>query len=472
MFTTSQAAEYLGISEGRVRQLILSGQLVAEKNTHGWLISESSVELRKKTAKRGRPRKSDHRSVAQTYALMSRNHEVAHVTYDSGQGRFTQVEIIDTTRAPLALLGYQCQGGHMLSTLNKWWGSRAIPQSRPHIEGHLYDISELDLWQLPFRSRGLSLSDQYWVRPRESSIRWEDVNFFHNLYELGPIERSESDRWLSGVGLTSPDNTTDGQLPKRWIVNEDGRRLLLKGARDSLGREAINEVIATHMYRRLLSQDEYVEYKLARWQGNLVCACETFVDDDEEFIPAYYIQMLRKRNNNESEYSHYFEECLRMQTSASFDLLDKMLVCDSILANTDRHWGNFGIVRNVETLELRPAPIFDTGACLWSGTSLEQLQKRNLNFETRPFHENPQRQLELVVDTRWFDPKALDGFPDEVREIMNKELPLISGITDIICKGLQDRIDFVTRWHERLPKPTFVNFSDISEPVTIEWVHL
>ena len=39
--------------------------------------------------------------------------------------------------------------------------------------------------------------------------------------------------------------------------------------------------------------------------------------------------------------------------------VDRMIVVDYLLANTDRHYNNFGAIRNANTLEwIGPAPIF------------------------------------------------------------------------------------------------------------------
>jgi hypothetical protein len=53
----------------------------------------------------------------------------------------------------------------------------------------------LDVLGVPFpqllltKSCGLSLSDQYWIRPEGSSLRWEDINFFDNPFseDIGNI---------------------------------------------------------------------------------------------------------------------------------------------------------------------------------------------------------------------------------------------------------------------------------------------
>lgn len=75
---------------------------------------------------------------------------------------------------------------------------------------------------------GLSLSDQYWVCPKNSGITWEQVNFFENTFsdDVGNIL---FDQTASGnpVSLMSPD-TSDGWLKKKWKIIDD-KRCLIKG---------------------------------------------------------------------------------------------------------------------------------------------------------------------------------------------------------------------------------------------------
>ena len=95
-----------------------------------------------------------------------------------------------------------------------------------------------------------------------------------------------------------------------------------------------------------------------------------------------------------------------------------MIVCDDLLANSDRHFRNFGIVRNVEMLECRLAPIFDSGTSLWCDVGFDALAHGERSFRSGQFYENPGRQLLLVEDFDWFDASRLDGFVDEVMGIL------------------------------------------------------
>lgn len=55
--TAKQAAEKLGVNDSRVRQLIQSKKLPAEKYGNLWLINEADLELVKDRKPTGRPRK-------------------------------------------------------------------------------------------------------------------------------------------------------------------------------------------------------------------------------------------------------------------------------------------------------------------------------------------------------------------------------------------------------------------------------
>lgn len=74
------------------------------------------------------------------------------------------------------------------------------------------------------------------------------------------------------------------------------------------------------------------------------------VDADTELIPAYHASYAIGRRDDESSYNHYVRAC----DSMGLDIvpsLDRMIVLDHLIKNTDRHTNNFGIIRDADTLE-------------------------------------------------------------------------------------------------------------------------
>ena len=426
--SVSEAAKRLGVSSSRVYQLIDLGSLDAERIGRSWVVSDKSVAARvSQPVPAGRPKEKQ--LWGTSYLLMNRQYPVLAFEYDQDHDAFLQItQIIDKDRCPLGIVSARGAKAS-LSALTFWWKHRAIPGTREGLAARLADLGIQHAYALPFKSLGLSLSDQYWVQPAGQNIAWEDVNYFHNDFDL------QDETWLSGVGLSTPDNTSEGELPKKWVI-EAGQRTLLKGG-STLNQEPFNEAVATTLYRRLLAPDEYVAYELRGSGQSARSACPCFISDTEEYIPAYYVQGVMRRPNHLSEYRHLIECCVRMGIEDAELSLSKMLVTDDILANHDRHLRNFGIIRNVETLQCRMAPLFDSGNSLWCNVSLGQLQSHPTHFPSKPFYEDCNRQLRLVDDYSWFSPDALEGFPQQLAQILGAN-PLLA-----------DRIPYLQEWAER-----------------------
>lgn len=441
LYTVEEAASVLGVSRARVYQLIGNGALAAEKTSGVWFVDEQAVDARRSAKPHaGRPSSRTHAvSDVRRYTLMNRTHEVLEFAFDVAEGSFSEgARLIDGERAPVGLLSPR---GKRVSSqaLTFWWRHRSIPRSRAGLDAKLRECGLGDPSLLPFRSLGLSLSDQYWVRPEGSSVQWQDVNFFQNEF----AELSSDGDWLGGVGLDSPDNTSEGELPKTWLCDKRGVRVLAKGG-TALGQEPYNEVVATALHRRLLEPGEYVPYRLGERAGEPVSLCDVFISDGEEYVPAHYARKVVRQANHHSDYQHYLECCAHLGVEGAETAMAKMILCDDILGNFDRHWRNFGLVRDVETLEYRIAPIFDSGSSLWCRTPGTRLAFGDYSFETKPFYEDANRQLRLVNDFSWFNPAALEGFPEEAADILSANNALAERIGHI-QEAIRFRIDRIIR---------------------------
>jgi hypothetical protein len=349
--------------------------------------------------------------------LMNRTHPVCDLEYDPISHIFIRIlrSHDEAAYAPIAILE-----GKTISQqrLNRWWGARAIPQSRPGIQKTLSALDMSDPVQLLEKNHGLSLSDQYWMREVNGDTRWEDINYFNNPFsdEVGRLLFGEEANRGKG-DLNAPDNSSDGNLPKRWIIKE-GTRILLKGG-SMLNQEPYNELIATKLYRRLLDSAEYVPYSLHTEKGRVYSACAEMLSDDEEYVPALYVNDLlpyEDRPEPKASLEHFIHCCECLGIRGAERQLSKMLVGDYLVANFDRHWRNFGLIRNVNTLTWHFAPLFDSGSCLWCTTI--PLREDNLTYVSQPFVQDPDLQLSLVEDYSWFDLSRLFGFVEEVIGIL------------------------------------------------------
>lgn len=187
---------------------------------------------------------------------------------------------------------------------------------------------------------GLSLSDQYWVCPKDSGITWERVNFFENTFS-GDVGNILFDQTASGnpVSLMSPDNTSDGWLKKKWKIIDD-KRCLIKGGSGATQQEPYNEVLASRIMDRL--DIPHVKYSLLVEDDYPYSVCEDFITPETELISAWHLMQTSRKPNHISIYQHYINCCEENGVSEIRKALDQMIVLDYLLVNEDRHLNNSG----------------------------------------------------------------------------------------------------------------------------------
>lgn len=378
----------------------------------------------------------------QEYILMNKNKPVAAFMYDTDTHKATKItEIYDVRYAPPGALDYKKT--ITKKSFNDWWHGRAIPASRNQIR-RLLDTLALDSTLiLAEENFGLSLSDRYWINNPLEPQEWSKINFFDNNFsdDLGLITLGQSSS-SNRPDLMSPNSTLGGNLRKKWAII-DGERILLKTGSELFRQEVQNEVVATHLYERLLNENDYVSYYFVKQGNRTYSACPNMLKDDEELVTAYDIIQSRKKPNSQNDYQFLVSCYKELGLKNVEETLCKMFTCDYILANQDRHWRNFGVIRNVETLEYtRIAPIFDSGSCLWFDA---ETLAAPIDFEytAKPFGISgmkPLAQLKLFNEYDWFDPKKLDGFTDEAMSILSKNENIPVKRLDTVCAHIKENI--------------------------------
>lgn len=276
--TLGRAARELGVTKARVSQLGGAGVLeTAMIEGRRQVLAASVRAYAQQRHSRGRV---PHARSGKALTLMSADHEVARLTYDFSRERpFSVVEVLDSARMPL---GTVTSGGNVKSReFNDWWSHRSIPDARPLYLAKRRELGLSGGEQVSMRGHGLSLSDCYWLLPDGADLEWTNINYFTNPFTGCDVA---SGSWLASVGLDSPDNTSEGKLPKRWAI-ENGARVLYKGS-GADDQRPCNEVVATRLFDRMLMSGSCVPYELVRLGDGLACRCPDFLNGREEYVPA------------------------------------------------------------------------------------------------------------------------------------------------------------------------------------------
>ncbi|MCL2425303.1 MAG: excisionase [Oscillospiraceae bacterium] len=370
------------------------------------------------------------------YILFHREHPVLALDVDEDTGTIAKVgEQYSLERMPLGVLQ---KGNIDRKKLNEWWLGRSIPASRSGIRDALEKLRISTPQLLLTKCYGLSLSDQYWVRPEASNIKWEDVNFFDNPFsdDVGNILFGEIlDK--GELNLMSPDNTSDGWLKKKWVIS-DGKRQLIKSGSNPAQQEPYNEVLASAIMRRL--DIPHIPYTLTVIDDYPYSVCDDFITKDTELIPAWHIIQTQKMPNNISLYKHYLSCCDNLGIPGASDFLDHMLTVDYLIVNEDRHFNNFGVIRNANTLDwISTAPIYDCGTSMWHD-KFTHLVRSIGKLPSKPFRSTHSEQIKLVKSFKWFNIKALLGIDEEFREILSGSLHIDEARRSALCYGIQNRV--------------------------------
>ena len=352
------------------------------------------------------------------YTFMHKRIPVAEIEIDNATGF---IQKIGDVYAPEHLpIGIPVRKGVADRTaFNEWWTDRSIPASRSGVREALETLEISNTKALLVRCCGLSLSDQYWIRPENSELKWDDINFFDNAFsdDIGDILFGATKK-KNVLNFSSPDNTSDGNLKKRWKII-DGKRCLIKGGSNPFRQQPFNEVIASGIMQRL--DIPHISYTLVWNQGAPYSVCEDFVRGDTELIPAWRILQFQKRSNSTSLYRHFVDCCDSIGLTDVVPFLDRMIVLDYIIANEDRHFNNFGALRNAETLEwLGMAPIYDSGSSLGYDKMPAQMRSEK-DVVCKPFKNHHAEQLRLVSSYDWIDFENLLDVKEMIAGVLSAE---------------------------------------------------
>lgn len=394
-----------------------------------------------------------------TVTIRHLDRDAAVATYREDLHEFSRILSVPSP-ADCPIEALDAHGRVTLRGLNSWWSNRSIPSSRDGA-GRLFRLLDVDSpSELLERSLGLSLSDSFWVVPDEMrDATWDSVNFFENDFpdELGlrtaGIEASSPSRQATW----GPSGSVGGDLPKAWTIGDDGRRILLKGGRGVTAQEPWNELIATKLYERVFPEGSFVPYRLTQRGGQTFSACDDFIRTGQDFVPAYAAVFNQKRRASINNYEWFVSSLERSSVDGVEAFVCAMVCCDFVLGNFDRHYGNFGLVRDASTLEfVGMAPVFDSGNSLWCNrqTLFPYAGHVSYAYDPLPFAArgevgghapDPSRQLRMLRDFEWYEQTAFDVAPEIVHDVLSQNENFPPRRIDLITKAVRRNVTVLAR---------------------------
>ena len=264
--------------------------------------------------------------------------------------------------------------------LVKWLQRRVIPKNRAYVAEILktFSLSINDTRGIIDVCKGLSLNDSYWVVPQGFTGTFAQYNLYENRFsEILSLVAYTGIGQSDAAFTTSPELTTNGMLPKAWRFIEGEGIYLYKGGTfgaANTGNEPYSEFYASQVAQAMGL--DAVAYELENWKGILASRCKLFTDIDTAYIPIGHIV----REGGLKACMEYY----RQLGPEAYEQIKSMLVFDAVIYNEDRHFGNFGVLRDNHTGKVTgAAPVFDNGMSLFNFAMPEEFQDLDSYAKTR-----------------------------------------------------------------------------------------
>lgn len=181
-------------------------------------------------------------------------------------------------------------------------------------------------------------------------------------------------------------NNYKGSEKKKTLIYDNKKYLVKfpdpireKNKNISYINNAFSEYVGSNIFRLVgfKTQNTILGKYVYNGKEKIVCGCEDFTDNDNVL---YEFESLALSTNPDKKIGTELADILEVIDESKIDIREKfwnMFVIDSIIGNTDRHNGNWGIILNNKTKKITFAPIYDCGSCL--NPMLEDLQIEKLN---------------------------------------------------------------------------------------------
>ena len=292
------------------------------------------------------------------------------------EGLTAEIHFIDENKQSLLPVDLTVTGEGIV----KWLAERVIPKNRAYVDVILkqFGLNANNTKGIIDLCLGLSLKDSYWVTPVEFTGAYAEYNLFKNPFsEALSLIAFRGSGNVEKESLTSPEFTTNGMLRKAWRHIDGDGIYLYKGGTEgaaNTGNEPYSEYYACQIAKAMGLK--CVVYDLENWKGILASKCALFTDIDTSFVP---IGDLMKSNTLKAAL-----DCYESLGKEYYDDVCSMLVFDAVIYNEDRHFGNFGLLRDNHTGEFTgTAPIFDNGLSLFNFAMPDDLKKLDAYAKTR-----------------------------------------------------------------------------------------
>lgn len=313
---------------------------------------------------------------------------------------------INEKRAPLVI--------KRTHSLERFLSLRVIDMSRTNARllKKALNIQIEEDYKVSLYAYALSISDNYWFKPKHSKIKYLDIKLKSDSYSDAALKGDLT--LFPHITKLTPEITTTGSFEKGWKII-DKKWYLYKSGND---RQIFSELFCSKFASLIGLNTVLYEY-----DGSYIRS--------ENFAHKYNFEPIASLAADNDNYDYIFNILLNISEEIAKDYL-KLIFFDSVVYNIDRHNENVGLLRDRYTGKIVSlAPNFDNNLALIS--TVDELK-------------NPQKDgfINIFISFLKKNEKAKELFKNIVfKDITTEDIKNIIDEIDIPIDNKQELIDKV-----------------------------
>ncbi|MBQ6734213.1 MAG: hypothetical protein IJR00_04800 [Lachnospiraceae bacterium] len=303
-----------------------------------------------------------------------------------------------------------------LSNFYHWCATRLLLPERVFAKeilnslGASQSATDRDRAEIALSFHCLTLTDVWWVKSQEETLTFEEIN----LYDHAPaaavtdIALFGRQRSVENHRDLANDISTNGLCPKAWVRKEDAYYLLKDGEAQSVENELLaSRICSCFDVNQLHYEEDFFE--------DIKVSVSKLMTDRTQGIVSREAFEIYARNQNLDP----LQEILELDAHGFY----MMNILDYLTGNTDRHWGNWGLlIRHTDNRPLRLHDLMDFNRSFRSydnmeGANCETCFPRRMTQKEAALEAVKNNGLHQIAD---IDPAWFRGRGEEEKMFMKR----------------------------------------------------
>ena len=232
-------------------------------------------------------------------------------------------------------------------SIRKFLALRVIDMDRTNarILARSLNINIDDEHKIPLYSYAMTIGDNYWFKPKQSKIKYDDIKFNNDNFFDTSLKGSTI--YFKHRSSLTPELTTTGSFEKGWRLIKKHWWLYKSGE----AKNIFSELFCYNFAKLIGLKTAIYEYDNGYIRS-------------KNFAEKYNFEPMASLADDNDNYNHIFTILYNLNKTIAKEYL-KLIFFDAVTHNVDRHNENTGLLRNKETGRIVSlAPNFDNNLAL------------------------------------------------------------------------------------------------------------